>query len=123
VGLRSLARGDPAYVGRYAGGPRERDGAYHQGTVWSWLLGPFALAHYRVYGDATRAQGFLGGIAVHLGEGCIGSISEVFDGDAPHRPEGCIAQAWSVAEILRAWHELEARKSRRANLARAINAE
>jgi glycogen debranching enzyme len=113
VGLRSLAGGDPAYVGRYAGGPRERDGAYHQGTVWSWLLGPFALAHFRVHADARRAQSFLDGIAPHLGEACLGTVSEVFDGDVPHTPEGCVAQAWSVAEILRAWHELEAYAHRR----------
>ncbi len=123
VGLRSLAQSDRSYVRHYAGGPRDRDGAYHQGTVWSWLLGPFALAHYRVYTDATLAQGFLNGVAAHLGEACLGSISEVFDGDAPHRPEGCFAQAWSVAEILRAWQELDTRISHRASHARVINAE
>jgi glycogen debranching enzyme len=110
VGLRSLAVQDPAYVGRYAGGPRERDSSYHQGTVWSWLLGPFALAHFRVYADATLAQSFLEGTAAHLSEACLGSVSEVFDGDAPHRPEGCVAQAWGVSETLRAWHELESHK-------------
>ena len=114
VGLRSLAARDPAYIGRYAGGPRQRDGAYHQGTIWSWLLGPFALAHFRVHSDAPLAQSFLEGIAPHLGEACLGTVSEVFDGDAPHRAEGCVAQAWSVAEILRAWHELDAHRDRRA---------
>ncbi len=108
VGLRSLATTHPAYVGRYAGDPHHRDGSYHQGTVWSWLLGPFARAHYRAFGNARLARTFLEGIAGHLGDACVGSISEVFDGDAPHAPEGCFAQAWSVAEVLAAWRELSA---------------
>jgi predicted glycogen debranching enzyme len=103
VGLRSLGPRQGGYVGRYRGGPHERDAAYHQGTVWSWLLGPFALAHYRVYGDAQAAREYLSGIAPHLREECVGQVSEIFDGDAPHAPEGCIAQAWSVAEVFRAW--------------------
>jgi predicted glycogen debranching enzyme len=103
VGLRSLAPSDPRYAGRYRGGPRERDAVYHQGTVWSWLLGPFALAHHRVYGDASHALQLLNGMAAHLGESCLGTISEIFDGDAPHTPRGCVAQAWSVSETLRAW--------------------
>jgi predicted glycogen debranching enzyme len=106
VGLRSLAPSDPRYAGRYGGNPRARDAAYHQGTVWSWLLGPFALAHYRVHGDAAHALGILAGLAAHLDEGCMGTISEIFDGDAPHAPRGCFAQAWSVGETLRAWHVL-----------------
>ena len=106
VGLRSLAASDPRYAGHYGGDQRARDAAYHQGTVWSWLLGPFALAHYRVHGDAAHALGILAGLAAHLDEGCIGTISEIFDGDAPHVPRGCFAQAWSVAETLRAWHIL-----------------
>ena len=106
-GLRSLAPDDPAYVGRYAGNAWERDAAYHQGTVWSWLLGPFARAHYRVYGDARRAQEFLAPMAQHLAAACMGSISEVFDGDAPHAARGCFAQAWSVAEMLRSWLYLD----------------
>jgi glycogen debranching enzyme len=93
-------------VGQYCGGPRQRDGAYHQGTVWSWLLGPFALAHYRVYGDPAHAQALLAGLAPHLDEACIGTVSEIMDGDAPHAPRGCFAQAWSVSETLRAWHML-----------------
>ncbi len=107
-GLRSLAPRDPEYCARYAGGPVERDGAYHQGTVWAWLLGPFAVAHYRVYRDAAAAQGLLAPIVHHLDDAAIGSISEIFDGDPPHAPKGCFAQAWSVAEILRAWRALEA---------------
>jgi predicted glycogen debranching enzyme len=106
-GLRSLAAGDPHYLGRYVGDVRSRDAAYHQGTVWSWLLGPFALAHYRVHGDARRALSLLEPIASHLRDACIGSISEIFDGDAPHEARGCFAQAWSVGEVLRAWVYLE----------------
>jgi predicted glycogen debranching enzyme len=108
VGLRSLASREREYAGRYTGGPRERDSVYHQGTVWAWLLGPFALAHWHVYRDAAAASGFLSGIAPHLRQGCIGQVSEIFDGDPPHRPEGCVAQAWSVAAVLRAWREINA---------------
>ena len=108
-GLRSLAPGDARYVGHYGGGPLSRDGAYHQGTVWSWLLGPFARAHYRAYGDATQALSYLDGLADQLREGCIGSVSEIFDADPPHAPRGCFAQAWGVAEPLRAWTEISAR--------------
>jgi predicted glycogen debranching enzyme len=106
VGLRSLSPRHANYAGSYIGGARERDAAYHQGTVWGWLLGPFALAHYRVHGDAAQAQGLLAGLAPHLGEACLGTISEIFDGDAPHAPRGCVAQAWSVAETLRAWYAI-----------------
>jgi predicted glycogen debranching enzyme len=109
VGLRSLDVHDPRYIGVYQGGPRERDGAYHQGSVWSWLLGPFVSAHLRVYGDATAARSYLEGIAAHLREACIGQISEIFDGDAPFTPRGCYAQAWGVSEILRTWSELNER--------------
>jgi len=105
-GLRSLAPRDRAYAGRYRGGPRDRDGVYHQGTVWSWLLGPFALAHYRVYRDAPAALAWLSAMPSHLADACVGSISEIFDGDAPHLPRGCFAQAWGVAETLRAWTEI-----------------
>ena len=106
VGLRSLAPTDPRYVGRYGGGPLQRDGAYHQGTVWSWLLGPFALAHYRVHADADAAREWLSGMEAHLREACVGQISEIFDGDAPFTPRGCFAQAWGVAETLRIWSEI-----------------
>jgi predicted glycogen debranching enzyme len=112
-GLRSLESADPRYLGRYGGDARSRDGAYHQGTVWSWLLGPFALAHYRVHGDARLAQSYLAPIAEHLRDACIGSISEIFDGDAPHAARGCFAQAWSVGEVLRAWLLLERNAKRR----------
>jgi predicted glycogen debranching enzyme len=105
-GLRSLAPDHPQYQGRYGGDQRARDGAYHQGTVWAWLLGPFALAHFRVHGDAAAARSFLRPLADHLNDHGVGSIAEIFEGDPPHRPDGCIAQAWSVAETLRAWHEV-----------------
>ncbi len=105
-GLRSLSASDPQYRGRYTGGPVERDGAYHQGTVWPWLMGPFITAYIKVNGDsdAARRQAaeWLAPLKAHLADGGLGQISEIFDGDAPQRPCGCIAQAWSVAEILRA---------------------
>jgi predicted glycogen debranching enzyme len=106
LGLRSLASTSACYAGRYTGAAHERDAHYHQGTVWSWLLGPFAIAHYRVYGDRRMAHSLLTGLLPHLREGCLGQISEIFDGDAPFAAAGCFAQAWSVAETLRAWSEL-----------------
>ena len=112
-GLRSLSPQDAGYIGRYAGDQWRRDAAYHQGTAWAWLLGPFVRAHYRVYGDAPLAQSFLAPIAEHLAAACVGSVSEIFDGDAPHIAAGCFAQAWSVAEILRAWIQLERERTKR----------
>jgi predicted glycogen debranching enzyme len=107
VGLRTLAPGDPAYRGHLLGDQRARDSAYHQGTVWPWLLGPYIAALVRVRGDEGRAEArrIIEGFTPHLGEAGVGTISEVFDGDAPHAPRGCIAQAWSVAELLRVWLE------------------
>src|SRR5262249_28284266 len=103
-GLRSLARGDPEYKVRYDGDLLARDAAYHQGTVWAWLIGPFIDAWLRVHpGDTNRARDFLSGFGPHLTEACVGSISEVFDAEAPYYPRGCVAQAWSVAEVLRSW--------------------
>jgi predicted glycogen debranching enzyme len=102
-GLRSLAPTEPGYRGHYGGTQDERAAAYHQGTVWPWLLGPFALAHFRVYRDAAAALHLFDEIAPHLSAAGLGSVSEVFDGDPPFIPRGCPAQAWSVAEILRAW--------------------
>ncbi len=106
-GLRSLATYDPSYQGHYGGDLRQRDGAYHQGTVWGWLLGPYVLAHLRVYGDLVQARQLLEPMADHLLAHGLGSASEIFDGDAPMMPKGCIAQAWTVAEILRAWMVIE----------------
>jgi predicted glycogen debranching enzyme len=104
AGLRSLAREHPDYKPTYHGDLRTRDAAYHQGTVWSWLIGPFLDAWLKVYPDQQlTARQTLAGLAAHLGEACIGSVSEVFDAEAPYTPRGCIAQAWGVAELLRAW--------------------
>ncbi len=104
VGLRSLSPDDPEYKPIYAGDLRSRDGAYHQGTVWAWLIGPFIDAWMKVHPqDKKEARQFLQFFPEHLGESGIGTISEVFDARSPHRAGGCIAQAWSVAEILRCW--------------------
>jgi len=102
-GLRSLAQEEPGYQGHYGGAPRERDGAYHQGTVWGWLMGPFVLAHLRVYGDHKAAASFLEPLGKQITSHGLGTLSEIFDGDAPFTPRGCIAQAWTVGEVLRAW--------------------
>lgn len=110
VGLRSLAPSDRAYCPHLIGPPPERDGAYHQGTVWAWLLGHWAMANYRVSGDAAEAQSLVAGIEAHLCDAGLGQISEVFDGDPPHIPRGCPAQAWSVACVLEAWWKLERAK-------------
>ncbi|MGH9789679.1 MAG: amylo-alpha-1,6-glucosidase, partial [Candidatus Acidiferrales bacterium] len=102
-GLRSLAQTHRDYQGHFGGGPRERDRAYHQGTVWGWLIGPFAVAHLRVYKHPGATLSFLEPFANHLSVHGLGTASEIFDGDPPFTPRGCIAQAWTVAEILRAW--------------------
>ncbi len=106
VGLRTLAPEDMRFCGIYAGGMVERDRAYHQGTVWPFLLGPFVTAWIKTYGTSRvvrqQARSFLEGLEEHLAQACLGQISEIFDGQAPHRPRGCYAQAWSVAEPLRA---------------------
>lgn len=105
-GLRTLSPKDARYRGRYQGDQWERDGAYHQGTVWPWLLGPFITAFVWVAEDKesarSEARGWIEGFRKHLEEAGLGQVSEIFDGDAPHHPRGCIAQAWSAAEILRA---------------------
>ncbi|MFL6526776.1 MAG: amylo-alpha-1,6-glucosidase [Chthoniobacterales bacterium] len=108
VGLRSLSPDNPDYRPIYSGDLRSRDGAYHQGTVWAWLIGPFIDAWMKVHpNDALGARKFLDGFPQHLDEAGIGSISEVFDAREPHHPGGCIAQAWSVAEVLRCWVRTE----------------
>jgi predicted glycogen debranching enzyme len=108
VGLRSLAPGHLDYKPRYFGDLRARDAAYHQGTVWAWLIGPYLDAWLKVHPeDVVGARRRLEGFVPHLGQACIGSISEVFDADPPFTPRGCIAQAWSVAEVLRCWVKID----------------
>jgi predicted glycogen debranching enzyme len=114
-GLRSLAPDDPAYIGRYGGGRQQRDGAYHQGTVWGWLIGPFASAHLRVYKDRELARSFLRPLIHHLPDHGVGNLSEIFDGDAPFTPRGCFAQAWSVAEVLRVWQATQDARTEKPN--------
>ena len=105
VGLRTLARSDPSYCGRYAGSMRDRDQSYHNGTAWPWLIGPFIDAHLKVNHNSEAAQEqarrWLAPLIQTMEQACIGQIGEIFEGDEPHRPVGCYAQAWSVAEVLR----------------------
>ncbi|MCI0446760.1 glycogen debranching protein, partial [bacterium] len=106
LGLRSLAPGEFGYTPRYEGGVRERDGAYHQGTVWPWLIGAFVEAWIRVRGNTNNAKKearmrFLSPLLEHLDQAGLGHISEIADGDSPHTPRGCPFQAWSVGEVLR----------------------
>jgi predicted glycogen debranching enzyme len=104
VGLRSLAPGSPDFKAKYYGDLRSRDAAYHQGTVWAWLIGPYVDAWLKLHpGQKGDARKLLEGFGPHLNEQCVGSISEVFDAEPPYTPRGCIAQAWSVAEVLRCW--------------------
>ena len=107
MGLRSLSPRDPRYVGRYLGSPAQRDAAYHQGTVWTWLIGPFALAHARANDDRAGALATLQPLLDRVSEPGNATLGEIADGDAPFEPRGCISQAWSVAEVLRAWHALQ----------------
>jgi predicted glycogen debranching enzyme len=106
-GLHSLSPDEAAYCGRYGGNQYERDSSYHQGPVWTWLQGAYAEAHYRVNRDPHAALDLLKPFEDHLRDAGLGSISEILEGDPPHLPRGCIAQAWSVAEVLRLWRELE----------------
>lgn len=104
MGLRSLSRDHPDYKPNYFGDLRSRDAAYHQGTVWAWLIGPFVDAYLRVYPDDTAgARNCLHALVAHLDDFGVGTVAEVFDAEPPYTPRGCIAQAWSVAELLRAW--------------------
>lgn len=103
-GIRSLAPLEADYVGHYGGDQIKRDSAYHQGTTWSWLIGSFVTAHLNVYKDKKKARSYLIPLINHLSMGsCVGSVSEIFDGDAPWTPRGCFAQAASVGELIRAW--------------------
>jgi glycogen debranching enzyme len=106
LGLRTLSPDDPAYVPHYRGGPYERDGAYHQGTAWPWLMGPFVEAWLRVHGDTPAARRearrrFLAPLVAHLGTAGLGHVSEVVDAEPPHTPGGCPFQAWSLGELIR----------------------
>lgn len=105
-GLRSLDPADPEYIGNYAGSPQHRDRAYHQGTVWAWLIGPFIRANKRFYGSQPVDFDWQPLLDHFQQQACLGSISEIFDGDTPHCPQGAIAQAWSVAELIRHWDEI-----------------
>ncbi|MGB6986090.1 MAG: amylo-alpha-1,6-glucosidase [Candidatus Aquilonibacter sp.] len=107
MGLRSLAPSDPAYVGHYGGSPHNRDAAYHRGTAWPFLAGAFARAYANAYGDRTRARRFIEALASRLDCYGVGTLAEIADGDPPHDARGCIAQAWSVGEVLRTWHALQ----------------
>jgi predicted glycogen debranching enzyme len=106
-GVRTLAPADARFTPHYEGSPSARDDAYHEGTAWAWLLGPFAVAHARVYRDAEAARSFLMPLADGMSDYGLGSVPEIADAAAPFRPRGAIAQAWSVAELLRAWFEVE----------------
>jgi predicted glycogen debranching enzyme len=114
VGLRTLAPGHPDYKEKYFGDLRTRDAAYHQGTVWGWLIGPFIDSWLKVFpGDETACRKMLDGFHEHLSEACVGSISEIFDAEPPYQPRGCVAQAWSVAEVLRCWVKTHTDKNER----------
>jgi len=106
LGLRSLAPGEPGYCPGYGGGVAARDGAYHQGTVWPWLIGPFVEAYLRVFGataelERVARERFLAPLLAHLGDTGVGHVSEVADAESPHAPGGCPFQAWSLGELLR----------------------
>ena len=106
LGLRTLARGEAGYVPRFRGGPWERDTAYHQGTVWPWLIGPYVRGSLAAFGrnpsNVAACRRLLEPLEAHLSsDACLGQVSEVFDAEEPYRPGGCPAQAWSVAELLR----------------------
>ncbi|MEO0887298.1 MAG: amylo-alpha-1,6-glucosidase [Cyanobacteria bacterium J06648_10] len=105
-GLRSLSQSHTDYIGTYTGNQLKRDGSYHQGTTWGWLMGPFVQAHYKVYGNKEIACSFLESLCCQVHSGCVGTLGEIFDGDAPFVGRGAFAQAWSVAEVLRVWQLL-----------------
>jgi len=107
VGLRSLPQTDIHYVLVYSGDAYRRDSCYHEGTVWSWLLGPYIDSIVKTENARDEVKEVINNFVYHLNEGCIGSVSEIFDADAPHYPRGCVAQAWGVAEILRVIKDYE----------------
>ena len=127
LGLRSLAPGENGYCPRYEGGVVQRDGAYHQGTVWPWLIGPFVEAYLRVYGGGAAArraarERFVEPILRHLDEAGLGHVSEIADAEAPHTPRGCPFQAWSLGELLRLERTVlaDGRAARGGDPARAV---
>ena len=103
LGLRTLSPEDPAYRSHFNGNREQRDGAYHQGTVWPWLIGPYIDMHFRVYKDRKALRPLLQPLVEHLWDACLGTISEVAEPEPPFTPAGCFAQAWSVSELLRCW--------------------
>jgi len=103
MGLRSLSPGDPSYCKHFNGNQQQRDGAYHRGTVWPWLIGPYVDVHLSVYNDRAAVRSLLQPLVQHLWDACLGTVSEVAEPEAPFTPAGCYAQAWSVAEVLRCW--------------------
>ena len=107
MGLRTLAPSDANYNGHYGGSSHDRDAAYHRGTAWPFLAGAFARAYANAHGDRTRALRFIEALAPHLECYGVGTLPEIADGDPPHDARGCIAQAWSVGEVLRTWHDLQ----------------
>jgi predicted glycogen debranching enzyme len=121
VGLRSLAPEDSDFKPRYYGDLRTRDAAYHQGTVWGWLVGPFVDAWLKTFPDEPDvARDAVHGFLRQLDDGCVGSVSEIFDAEPPYTPRGCIAQAWSVAELLRVWVKLPGHARELASVASAL---
>lgn len=106
-GLRSLNPDHIAYRGDYGGDAFRRDSGYHQGPVWTWLIGAYVEAHYRIYGDREAALALMPPFENHLRDACLGSVSEILEGDPPHLPRGAVAQAWGVAEVLRVWRQLD----------------
>ena len=103
LGLRSLSPDDPSYCAHYNGNQQQRDGAYHRGTVWQWLIGPYVDVHLTVYKDRAAIHAVLQPLVQHLWDACLGTISEIAEPEPPFTPVGCYAQAWSVAEVLRSW--------------------
>src|SRR6266704_3154057 len=103
LGLRSLSPDDPSYCKHYNGNQQQRDGAYHRGTVWQWLIGPYVDVHLSIYNDRAAMRSLLQPLVQHLWDACVGTISEVAEPEPPFTPAGCFAQAWSVAEVLRGW--------------------
>jgi glycogen debranching enzyme len=103
LGLRTLSPLDPAYQTRFNGDPVQRDRAYHQGTVWPWLIGPYIDVHVRLFHDRSAARPLLSALIEHLWKAGLGTVSEVAEPEQPFTPAGCFAQAWSIAELLRTW--------------------